>query len=48
MDIIQRMVLLMDNLVQRIRNIADLLKKDSAVSSEDDKTGFRLFWIFNW
>lgn len=47
MDIIQRTVMLMSGLIQRIKKIADLLKYNSQ-TSDDDKEGFRLFWIFNW
>ena len=48
MDIIQRTMLLMSRLIQRIKNIGNLLSYSNQPADEEDQKGFGLFWIFNW
>lgn len=48
MDIIQRTMLLMSRLIQRIKNIGNLLSYSNQPANEEDQKSFGLFWIFNW
>ena len=47
MDVIQRMVLLMDELTQRIKSIAEQLL-DNGTAVKKNSTLFSIFRILNW
>lgn len=48
MDIIQRTMEIFQGLVQRIKDIADVLVYAYLPSTAEMKSSRGLFWIFNW
>lgn len=48
MDVIQRTMALFDTLVQRIKNIANMLVYSYLPATSEVKSNRGLFWIFNW
>ncbi len=48
MDVIQRTMLLFDTLVQRVKDIANMLIYSYLPATNEVKTTNGLFWVFNW
>ena len=48
MDIIQRTMEIFQGLVQRVKDIANVLTYAYLPSTAEAKSGLSLSWIFNW
>ena len=48
MDVIQKAVVLFDELVQRVKDIANMLTYSYMPVASEAKSSDGLFWIFNW
>ena len=48
MDTIQETVSLFNDLIQRLKNIGELLISSMSLDAQRSSKGLKLFWIFNW
>ena len=48
MDIIQRTVSVFTSMLQRVKDIGNLILSNGLSAIDDTKESRRLFWIFNW